>query len=109
MRKIERFCKERIISIKPLATRISRTNAYQRLPLGHIEEQSVQKYTQHNQTTDRRYTPSRQRRHFGNSIPEFGETHSNVLGCEKRPFSAGPVLHRSRHVCINFQVIISIT
>ena len=25
---------------------------------------------------------------FGKSIPEFGETHSSVLGCEKRPVSA---------------------
>ena len=31
---------------------------------------------------------SRQRRHFGKSIPEFGETHSSVLGCERRPVSA---------------------
>jgi hypothetical protein len=22
---------------------------------------------------------------FGRSIPEFGETHSSVLGCERRP------------------------
>jgi len=25
---------------------------------------------------------------FGKSIPEFGETHSSVLGCERRPVSA---------------------
>ena len=25
---------------------------------------------------------------FGKSIPELGETHSNVLGCERRPVSA---------------------
>jgi len=39
----------------------------------------------------KRYTPrdsSRQRRHFGKSISEFGETHSVVLGCERRPVSA---------------------
>jgi hypothetical protein len=36
----------------------------------------------------------RQRRHFGNSIPEFGETHSSVLGCERRPFSAS-IISRS--------------
>ena len=52
-------------------------------------------------------------KHFGKSIPEFGETHSSVLGCERRPVSAsiiaGPVLHRSRYVYINFHVIISIT
>jgi len=59
--------------------------------LGPIEGQSVQKYTPHNRTTQRRYTPrdrSRQLRHFGKSIPEFGETHSSVLGCERRPVSA---------------------
>ena len=42
-------------------------------------------------STQRHYTPrdsSRQRRHFGKSIPEFGDTHSSVLGCERRPFSA---------------------
>jgi len=41
--------------------------------------------------TQRRYTPrnsSRQRPHFGKSIPEFGERHSSVLGCERRPVSA---------------------
>jgi len=39
----------------------------------------------------KRYTPrdsSRQRRHSGKSIPKFGETHSSVLGCERRPVSA---------------------
>ena len=50
---------------------------------------------------------------FGKSIPEFGETHSSVLGCERRPVSASimsrSVLHRSRYVYINFQVIIPIT
>ena len=64
----------------------SRSNACRLLSLGPIEGQSVQKYTPHNRTTQRRYTPrdsSRQRRHFGKSIPEFGETHSSVLGCVK--------------------------
>ena len=50
---------------------------------------------------------------FGKSIPEFGETHSSVLGCEKRPVSASIMsrscLHRSRYVYINFQVIITVT
>ena len=67
------------------------------LSLGPIEGQSVQKYTPHNRTTQRRYTPrdsSRQRRHFGKSIPEFGETHSSVLGCERRPVSAS-IMSRS--------------
>jgi len=85
------FFKDRIISKKPLATQISRSNACRLPSLGPIEGQSVQKYTPQNRTTQRRYTPrdsSRQRRHFGKSIPEFGETHSSVLGCERRPVSA---------------------
>jgi len=77
--------------VKKLETRGSRSNVCRLLSLGPIEGQSVQKYTAHNRTTQRRYTPwnsSRQRRHFGKSIPEFGETHSSVLGCERRPVSA---------------------
>jgi len=53
--------------------------------------------TRKNRTTQRRYTPrdsSRQRRHFGKSIPEFGETHSSVFGCERRPVSAS-IMSRS--------------
>ena len=83
--------------VKKLETSGSRTNACRHLSLGSIQGQSVQKYTRHNRTTQRRYTPrdsSRQRRHFGKSIPEFGETHSNVLGCEKRPVSAS-IMSRS--------------
>jgi len=74
--------------VKKLETRGSRSNACQLLSLGPIEGQSVQKYTPHNRTTERCYTPrdsSRQCRHFGESIPEFGEMHSIVLGCERRP------------------------
>jgi len=76
--------------VKKLETRRSRSNACRFLSLGLIEGQSVQKYTPNNRTTQRRYTPrdpSRQRRHFGKSIPEFGETNSSVLGCERRPVS----------------------
>jgi len=54
--------------------RESQSNACRLLSLGPIEGQSVQKYTPHNRTTQRRYTPrdsSRQHRHFGKSIPEF--------------------------------------
>ena len=72
--------------VKKLETRGSRSNACRLLSLVPIEGQSVQKYTPHNRTTQRRYTPidsSRQLRHFGKSIPEFGETHSRVLGCER--------------------------
>jgi len=74
--------------VKKLETRGSRSNACWILSLGPIEGQSVQKYTPHNRTTQRRYTPrdsSRQLRHFGKSIPE---THSSVFGCERRPVSA---------------------
>jgi len=77
--------------VKKLESRRSRSNACRLLSLGPIEGQSVQKYTPHNQTTQRRYTPrdsSHQRRHFGTNISEFGETHSSVLGCERRPVSA---------------------
>ena len=83
--------------VKKLETRGSRSNACRLLSLGSIEGQSVQKYTPHNRTTQRRYTPrdsSRRRRHFGKSIPEFGETHSSVLGCERRPVSAS-IMSRS--------------
>jgi len=83
--------------VKKLETRGSRSNTCRLLSLGPIEGQSVQKYTPHNVTTQRRYMPRdswRQRRHFGKSIPEFGETHSSVLGCERRPVSAS-IMSRS--------------
>ena len=83
--------------LKKLETRGSWSKACRLLSLGPTEGQSVQKYTSHNGTTQRRYTPrdsSRQRRHFGESIPEFGETHSSVLGCERRQVSAS-VMSRS--------------
>ena len=84
-------------SVKKLETRGSRSNACRPLSLGPIEGQSIQKHTPHNRTTQRRYTPrdsSRQLRHFGKNIPEFGETHSSVLGCERRPVSAS-IMNRS--------------
>jgi len=83
--------------VKKLETRGSRSNACRLLSLWPIEGQTVQKYTPHNQTTQRCYTPRdscRQLRHFGKSIPEFGETHSSVLGCERRPASAS-IMSRS--------------
>ena len=83
--------------VKKLQTRGSRSNACRLLSLGSIEGQSVQKYTPYNRTTQRRNTPrdsSRQLRHFGERIAEFGETHSSVLGCEMRPVSAS-VMSRS--------------
>jgi len=83
--------------VKKLETRGRRSNACRLLSLGPIEGQRVQKYTQHNRTTQRRYTPrdpSRQLRHFGKSIPELLETHSIVLGCKRRPVSAS-IMSRS--------------
>jgi len=83
--------------VKKLEIRGSRSNACRLLSLGPIEGKSVQKYTPHNRTTQRRYMPrdsSRHRRHFGKSIPEFGETHSSVLGCERGPGSAS-IMSRS--------------
>jgi len=83
--------------VKKLETRGSRSNACRLLSLGPTEGQSVQKYTQHNRTTPRRYTPrdsGRQLRHFVKSVPEFRETHSSVLGCERRPVSAS-IMSRS--------------
>jgi len=92
--------------IKQLETRGSRSNACRLLSLGPIEGQSVQKYTPNNRTTQIRYTPrdsSRQRRHFGKSIPEFGETFSSVLGCERRPVSASIM---SRSCLVSFPVCV---
>ena len=83
--------------VKKLETRRSRSNACRLLSLGPTEGQSVQKYAPHNRTTQRCYTPrdsSGQRRHFGKSIPEFGEMHSSVLGCERKPVSAS-IMSRS--------------
>ena len=92
MREIESFfLKTELAQKKTLATQISRSDACRLLSSGPIEGQSVQKYTLQNRTTQRHYTPrdsSRQRRHFGKSIPELGETHSSVLGCERRSVSA---------------------
>ena len=95
--KLKVFFKRQNYLKKPLATQISRSNACWLLSLGPIEGQSIQTYTPHNQTTQRWYTPrdsSRQCRHFGKSIPEFAETHSSVLGCERRPVSAS-IMSRS--------------
>ena len=88
-RALSKSCIQKLV--KKLETRGSWSNACQLLSLGPIEGHSVQKYTPHNRKTQRRYTPrdsSRQLRHFGKSIPEFGETHSSVLGCERKPVSA---------------------
>ena len=57
MREIEIFFSRQNYLKKPLATQISRSNPCQLLSLGPIEGQSVHKYTPHNRTTQRRYTP----------------------------------------------------
>jgi len=96
MREIESFLKTEL-SKKPLATQISRFNACRLISLGPIEGQSVQKYNPHNRTTQRRYTQkdsSRQRRHFGKSIPKLGEKYSSVFGCKRIPVSAS-IMSRS--------------
>ena len=85
-----------------LETRRSRSNACRLLSLGPIEGQRVQKFSPHNRTTQRCYTPrdlSRYHRRFGKSIPEFEEKHSSVLGCKRRPVS---VLTMSRCCFISF-------
>ena len=46
---------------------------------------------------------------FGKSIPEFGETHSSVLGCERRPVSASIMSRSCFTLFFHFQVIIPIT
>ena len=46
---------------------------------------------------------SHQRRHFGKSIPGFGEKHSSVLGCERRPVSASIM---SRYCFASFPVCV---
>jgi len=92
--------------VKKLETRGRWSDACRHLSLGPIEGQSVQKYTLHNRTTQRRHTPrdsSRQHRHFEKSIPEFGETHSSVLECERRPVSASVM---SRSCFVSFPVCV---
>ena len=76
----------------------SRSNACRLLSLGAYWRAKCTKiYPDTIDTTQRRYTPrdsSRQHRHFGKSIPEFGETHSSVPRCERRPVSAS-IMSRS--------------
>ena len=97
MREIGSFFQDRIISKNLRPPRSPDLTPADFFLLGPIEGQSVQKYTPHNRTNQRRYTPrdsSRQRPQLGKSIPEFGETHSNVLGCKRRPVPA-PIMSRS--------------
>jgi len=88
--------------VKKLETRGRRSDDCRLLSLGPIEGQSVQKYTPHNRTTQRSYTPRdsrRQLRQFGKSIPKYGVKHSSVLGCERRPVSVS-IMSKSRFVSI---------
>jgi len=84
-----KWCIQKLV--KNLEKGGSWSNACRLLSLGPIEGQSVQKYTPHSRTTQKHHTPwdsGLQRWHFEKSIPEFGETHSSVIGCERRPVSA---------------------
>ena len=83
MRETESFFKDRIISKNLWPTRSPD------FFLWGLLKGKVYKNTP--RTIEQRYTPrdsSPQRRQFGKSIPEFGEKHSSVLGCERRPVSA---------------------
>ena len=85
MREIESFFKTELSQKekKLLATQISRSNACRLLSLGPIEGQSVQKYTPHNRTTQRRYTArdsSNQRRHFGK---KYSRIWRNAFKCAR--------------------------
>ena len=93
--------------VKKLETRGSRSNACRLLSLwGPLKGKVYKNTPPHNRTTQRRSTPrdsSRQRRHFGKSIPEFGETHLSVFGCERRPVSASSM---SRSCFTSFPVCV---
>ena len=109
MREIESFfSRQNYLKKKTLVTQISRSNACRLLSLGTIGGQSVQKYIPHNRTSQRRFTPrdsSRQRRQFEKSIPEFGETYSSVLVCERRRVSASIMI---RSCFVSFPVCVYI-
>ena len=60
--------------VEKLQTRGSRSNACRLLSLGPIEGRGVQKYTPHNRTTQRRYTP----RHSSRQLRHFGEKYSRI-------------------------------
>ena len=97
MREIESFFSRQNYLKKPLATQIYRSNACRLLSLGPIEGQKCTKIhpTQSNNSKtlyDKRLKPSTST--LRESIPEIGETHSSVLGCERRPVSAS-IMSRS--------------
>ena len=97
MREIESFFQDRIISKKLWPPRYPDLTPADFFLWGLLKGKVYTKIHPHTRTTQRRYTPrdsSRQRRHFGKSIPEFGEMPSSVLGCERRPVSAS-IMSRS--------------
>jgi len=99
--------------VKKLETRVSRSNACRLLSLGPIDGQGVQKYTLHNRTTQRRYTPAVNVDTLEKVFQNLEKRIRVCLDVKGDQFQhrlwAGPILHRSRYVYINFQVIISIT
>ena len=84
--------------IKKLETRGSRSNACRLLSLGGLLKGKVYKNTPRTieQLKDAIYQEIQAVNvdNFGKSIPEFAETHSSVLGCERRPVSAS-IMSRS--------------
>ena len=83
--------------VKKLETRGSRSNVRRLLSLAPFEGQSVQNTPR---TMEQLKNAIRQEFQavnvdtLGKSIPEFGETHSSVLGSERRPVSAS-IMSRS--------------
>jgi hypothetical protein len=114
--KLKVFSRQSYLS-KHFATQSSRSNACRLLSLGPTEGHSVQKYTPHNRKTQKTLYAKRfksstsplQRKVFQN-LEKCIQVCSEVKGDQFQHWLwAGPVLHRSRYVYINFQVIISIT
>ena len=102
--------------VKKLETRGSRSNACRLLSLGPIEGHSVQKYIR---TIEQLKDAIHQEIQAVN-VDTLGKVFENLekriqvcLDVKGDQFQnrlwAGPVLHRCRYVCLNFQVIISIT
>ena len=103
--------------VKKLEARRSRSNPCRLLSLGPIEgRSSVQKYTPHNRTNQDAIRQEIQ----AVNVDTLGKVFQNLekriqvcLDVKKDQFQhwlwAGPVLHRSRYVYINSQVILSIT
>jgi len=67
--------------VKKLETRGSRSNACRLISLGPIEGQSVQKYTPHNRTTQRRYTPNRFKPSTSTLWEKYSRIWRNAFNC----------------------------